>query len=49
MLIIVSVSNSHFYSIQTHGQETFRQLPFDRSQNEPYISDDNLKVQVVAE
>jgi aldose sugar dehydrogenase len=49
MLIIVSVSYSHFYSIQTHGQETFRQLPFDRSQNEPYISDDNLKVQVVAE
>jgi len=49
MLIIVSVSNSPFYSIHTYGQETFRQLPFDRSQNEPYISDSNLKVEVVAE
>jgi glucose/arabinose dehydrogenase len=49
MLITVSVSNSPFHSIHIHGQETFRQLPFDRSQNEPYVSDPNLKVEVVAE
>jgi aldose sugar dehydrogenase len=49
MLLTVTVSNSVFYSIYTHGQETFRQLPFDRSQNEPYISDANLKVEVAAE
>jgi glucose/arabinose dehydrogenase len=48
-LIIVSLSNFHFYFILTHGQETFRQLPYDRNQNEPYISDANLKVEVVAE
>ena len=49
MLIIVIMSNSPFYSIYIYGQETFRQLPFDRSQNEPYVSDANLKVEVVAQ
>jgi glucose/arabinose dehydrogenase len=49
MLIIVIMSNSPFYSIYIYGQETFRQLPFDRSQNEPYVSDPNLKVEVVVQ
>jgi glucose/arabinose dehydrogenase len=49
MLIIIIMSNSPFYSIYIDGQETFRQLPFDRSQNEPYVSDPNLKVEVVAQ
>jgi aldose sugar dehydrogenase len=39
---------SVFY-VQTHAQETLRERPFDRSEDEPYISDPNLKADVVAE
>lgn len=49
ILITVSVSTSVFYSSHIYGQETFRQLPFDRSQNEPHVTDANLKVEVIAE
>ncbi len=49
VLIIICLSNSPLFSIHIHGQETIRERPFDKSQNEPYVSDPNLKAEVVAQ
>jgi len=49
ILIIIGLSNSPLFSIHIHGQETIRERPFDKSQNEPYVSDPNLKAEVVAQ
>ena len=49
ILIIICLSNSPLFSIHIHGQETIRERPFDKSQNEPYVSDPNLKAEVVAQ
>lgn len=48
-LILVSISSIHILSIYTHGQKPLplRPFPFDHSQNEPYISDPNLKIEEV--
>jgi aldose sugar dehydrogenase len=46
--IFITICMSVFY-VQTHAQETLRERPFDRSEDEPYISDPNLKADVVAE
>jgi glucose/arabinose dehydrogenase len=53
ILIIICLSNSPLFSIHIHGQETIREpireRPFDKSQKEPYVSDPNLKAEVVAQ
>jgi len=49
ILIIIGLSNSPLFSIHIHGQETIRERPFDKSQKEPYVSDPNLKAEVVAQ
>jgi aldose sugar dehydrogenase len=49
VLIIIGLSNSPLFSIHIHGQETIRERPFDKSQKEPYVSDPNLKAEVVAQ
>jgi glucose/arabinose dehydrogenase len=49
VLIIICLSNSPLFSIHIHGQETIRERPFDKSQKEPYVSDPNLKPEVVAQ
>ncbi len=49
VLIIICLSNSPLFSIHIHGQVTIRERPFDKSQNEPYVSDPNLKAEVVAQ
>ena len=49
VLIIICLSNSPLFSIHAQGQETIRERPFDKSQNEPYVSDPNLKAEVVAQ
>ena len=46
--IFITICMSVFY-VQTHAQETLRERPFDRSEDEPYISDPNQKADVVAE
>jgi hypothetical protein len=49
VLILIGVSSIHTLSIYTHGQKPvpLRPFPFDRSQNEPYISDPSLKIEEV--
>ena len=49
VLIIICLSNSPLFSIHIYSQETIREQPFDKSQNEPYVSDPNLKAEVVAQ
>jgi aldose sugar dehydrogenase len=49
VVIIIGLSNSPLFSIHIHGQETIRERPFDKSQKEPYVSDPNLKAEVVAQ
>ena len=49
VLIIIGLSNSPLFSIHIHGQEIIRERPFDKSQKEPYVSDPNLKAEVVAQ
>jgi len=49
ILIFITISNSPIFYVQTHAQVTLRPLPFDRSQDEPYISDPTLKAEVVVE
>jgi len=49
ILIIIGLSNSPLFSIHIHGQETIRERPFDKSRKEPYVSDPNLKAEVVAQ
>jgi aldose sugar dehydrogenase len=49
VLILVGVSSIHMLSIYTYGQKPLplRPFPFDHSQNEPYLSDPNLRIQEV--
>lgn len=49
ILILVSLSSIHISPIYTYGQKPpqLRPFPFDHSQNEPYLSDANLKIEEV--
>ena len=49
VLILVGVSSIHTLSIYANGQKALplRPFPFDHSQNEPYLSDPNLKIEEV--
>lgn len=49
VLILVGVSSIHTLCIYAYGQKEspLRPFPFDHSQNEPYLSDPNLKIEEV--
>jgi glucose/arabinose dehydrogenase len=49
VLILVGVSSIHTLFIYAYGQKALplRPFPFDHSQNEPYLSDPNLKIEEV--
>jgi len=49
ILILVSLSSIDISPVYTYGQKPpqLRPFPFDHSQNEPYLSDPNLKVEEV--
>ena len=49
ILILVSLSSIHISTFYTYGQTPpqLRPFPFDHSQNEPYLSDPNLKIEEV--
>jgi aldose sugar dehydrogenase len=49
VLILVGVSSTQIFSIDTYGQKPLRPFPFDRSQHEPYISNSNLKIEQVTQ